>query len=145
MKQINKLTGLESTQPENMKMSQVADIEKICKDLKILIGSSTKKQVTALNIIQTSIYCFYIEFSTQEIEDEYLALSTLAEKQLFLSANVDDYTETRDLHPNVKLLYTYPEEQNQIIDFVQKLEALIEANNNLPSDFYNAIERLDAQ
>jgi hypothetical protein len=145
MKLINKLTGRESTQPQDMTTKQIVEIDKICTNLRCLITNSVNKQIDALKDIQTSIYCFYIEFATEELETEYLALSNEAQRQAFLDANIENYTETRDLHPNVKLLYTFPDEQNQIIDFVEKLEALVEANNNLPSDFYNAIDRLDAQ
>jgi hypothetical protein len=144
MKLINKLTGRESTQPQDMKKSQIVDIQKICDNLKLWIGNSIRFLKKSLVETQTNIYCFYVEFSTQELEDEYLLLETIPEKQAFLDANEGLYTETRGLHPNVKLLYTYPEEQDQIIDFVQKKEAFLEAESNLPDDFYRAIDRLDS-
>lgn len=144
MKLINKLTGRESTQPQEMKKSQIVGIQKICDDLKKWITTAKRFLSDAIIEIQTNIYCFYIEFDSQELEDEYLLLETLAEKQAFLDDNEGNYTETRDLHPNVKLSYKHPKEHDQIIDFVVKLEEYIEAEKNLPSDFFNAIDRMDA-
>jgi len=150
MKLINKLTGRESTQPQNMTLRQKVDIDKICRNLKQLLDSADTKQKKALrdddkqNDIQRNIYCFYIEFATTTLEDEFLLIETSTERTLFLEANKDNYTETRDLHPNVKLAYIEPEEHDQIIDYVIKLEASVEAKKNLPSDFFNAIDRMDA-
>lgn len=102
-----------------MKISNIIEIKTIIDNLVDSLNKSSKKGITAIEIIKTDIYVDYIDSETNE--------------------------ESRDFHPNMYYLYT-DSERKEIKTLIDNIESFInkyaEIKKAIPS-LFNPIERLE--
>lgn len=119
MQKINPILGLPSTEPSEMTTAQIVDIDTICKNIQTNVRLTIPKLKIMLKQIEENIYINYITFVTQELEDEYLAIT---ETEYVAPVEYQEATETTEevLAVEEVLAGTELENKNRFIESLTK-------------------------